>query len=155
MQFNCADSIVVGTASSPLLEQLGNVSTDQLRQRITWTGDRNFYVGVANFWSIKSPGADASADSMTLDAWRSHWGAGENNVSTSVPWKQLPPAERAISAHSPADYALDSAAGENSPRKAASDGRDAGMDAERLPSPPPEPGLPEKADQKPAPKAKD
>lgn len=133
VQFNCADSILIVSPSSPLIEQLGSASTEQFRQRISWTGDRNFYVGVANFWSIRSTGAEASAESMTLDAWRSHWGPDENNVSTSVQWKQLPPAERAVSAHSPSDYSLDDASPQNPPRKAAHDGRDAGQDAGRLP----------------------
>ncbi len=133
VQVNCADSIVIATPSSSLIEQIGTAATEQYRQRISWTGDRNFYVGFTNFWSIKSTGAEASAESMTFDAWRSHWGVGENNVSTSVQWKQLPPADRAVSAHMPSDYALDDTSPQNPPRKAASDGRDAGLDASRLP----------------------
>jgi hypothetical protein len=42
------------------------------------------------------------------------------------------------------DYALDEASAANPPRKAASDGRDAGMDAQRLPSFPQPPGPAEK-----------
>lgn len=133
VQFNCADSILIASPSSPLIEQIGSAPTEQFRQRLSWTGDRNFYVGVTNFWSIKSTGAEASAESMTLDAWRSHWGPDENNVSTSVQWKQLPPAERAVSAHLPVDYSLDDVSPQNPPRKAAHDGRDAGLDASRLP----------------------
>lgn len=133
IQVDCADSILLIAPANPLIEQVGSASTEQFRQRITWTGDRNCYVGVTNFWSIKSTGAEASAESMTLDAWRSHWRTSESIIATSVQWKQLPPAERAASTHLPSDYSLDEASPQNPPRKAAHDGRDAGMDASRLP----------------------
>jgi len=131
-QINCTDSIVLGSASAPLLEQVGSATADHLRQRIVWTGDRNFYPGWTSFWSLRFLDAEYTSESMAFDAWLLHWGTAENNVSQSVAWKQLPQAEQPPSAHAPADYALSETAAENPARKAASDGRDAGMDPERL-----------------------
>lgn len=132
VEINCADSIVLGNPGAPLLEQVGSGSADQFRQRITWTGDRNFYPGWTTFWSLQLRDADDTSESMAFDAWLLHWGAAENNVSQSVEWKQLPPADRPPSAHIPADYTLSDSATGNPARRGASDGRDAGMDLERL-----------------------
>ena len=143
-RINCTDSIVLGTAAGPLLEQLGNASAAQFRERIVWNGDRNFYPGLVNFWSLRFSSPDTPPGSMTFEAWQSHWSSSENNVSQLVAWKQLPLADRPISAHAPADYALSDTATDNPARKAASDGRDAGMDADRLRPLPPEPVPPAK-----------
>jgi len=146
-QINCTDSIILGASGGPLLEQVGGVAPDHFKQRITWSGDRNFYVSFGNLWSLRGVGTGLLSGPMALEAWRAHWGANENNVGSSVQWKQLPPADRPTNAHTPADYALSDSPGENPARKAASDGRDAGMDASRLPTAPQEPQTPEKTGQ--------
>ena len=52
LQVACADSILLGRAGSPLIEQVGEGEIDDFRQQITWNGDRNCYDGFDVFWSI-------------------------------------------------------------------------------------------------------
>ena len=45
LQCSCTDSILLGRAGGPLLEQIGQGEVDNFRQQIAWTGDRNCYDG--------------------------------------------------------------------------------------------------------------
>jgi len=145
-KIDCRDSIILGFSAGPLLEQVGSATGEQFRQRIAYSGDRNFFVGLSNFWSIRFLSPEISPESMTFDVWRTQWKPHEGNSRSEVHWKQLAPASRPPSAQTAADYALSDTA-DNPPRKAASDARDAGMDAERLRPLPQEPGPPDKAGQ--------
>jgi hypothetical protein len=134
-QLSCSDSILVGGAESALVEQVGNASLDQFRERIAWTGDHNVYLGFSRFWSIRSLDPNAPVETMDFDAWRARWSSSESNPSVRAEWKRPLPLDRPTSAQVPADYALGDTA-DNPPRKGASDGRDAGMDLTRIPVPP-------------------
>ncbi len=136
LEVNASDCILIGDASAPLIEQSGIDETADFRKRITWNGDRNFYEGFSTFWRISSSGADAQQ--MSLAEWQTFWGSRENQpVAGKVAWQELPPATRPVHELAPADFGLRS--GENPARGAASDGRDAGFQADQLPIAPQNP----------------
>jgi hypothetical protein len=148
-QIECRNSILIGDPTAALVEHADATDVDAVRQGIVWNGDRNFYEGFGSFWTIRPAGATASAEAMLWDAWRELWGPHKENASNwgRVQWKQLPPADRPISSHVPADYALNpSGASANPAIGAAGDGRDAGCLFDRLPplevAPPPSPASP-------------
>ncbi len=136
-KIRCADSILVGAAGAPLIEQVGAEDADDLRRQITFAGDRNFYKDFDTFWIIRNPGQDAPLESMDFNAWRAHWGSEAENLPKldQVSFKRLPDADRPLHSHTPADYLLsDSKATPNNPALgAASDGSNAGMQPDRLP----------------------
>jgi hypothetical protein len=134
-QIDCRNSILIGDAAAPLVEHVDAVSIEAARQGFVWNGDRNFYEGFGSFWNIRSAGAATPAEAMPLDAWRELWGPRqENSPRGRVQWKQLPPGDRPVPSHLPADYALNpSGAAANPAIGSANDGRDAGCLFERLP----------------------
>jgi serine/threonine-protein kinase len=137
LQLACTDSILVGGSGNALLEQIGAGDVEDFRQRITWNGDRNCYDGFEVFWSIRGLDSEAPPELMAFEAWRAHWGPEHENLPRlgRVNWRKLPAADRAVHRFTPADFALSEAAG-NPAVGAASDGRNIGLEADRLPAPP-------------------
>jgi len=143
-QVDCRNSILVGGPASSLVEHLDVSAADTARQEFAWNGDRNFYEGFGNFWSIRIAGAATSAEVMSFDAWREYWGPERESVPNwnRAQWRQLPGADRPVPAHLPSDYVLNpSTASANPALGAASDGRDMGCLFDRLPgaASPPQP----------------
>jgi hypothetical protein len=144
-RIDCVNSILT-TSARPLIEQLGVPATesdDQFRGRIEWTGERNFYQGIGQFWKVQLSDPDIPMDvpepvyAWDIEAWKTHWGSRENLPQVDrVQWARLPGRERPMYTHAPKDYALDAAAPSPSPGGAASDRRDAGALADRLPQVP-------------------
>jgi serine/threonine-protein kinase len=132
LEINASDCIFVGkSASAPLVEQSGVDEPEEMRKRIAWNGDRNFYEGFNVFWRMGGPGGAETAVQMTLADWQGFWGPREiRPTADQVAWRVSPPG-RSVDLHLPADYALGS--GENPARNAASDGRDAGVQIDQLP----------------------
>jgi serine/threonine-protein kinase len=145
----CADSILVGSAAGALIEQSGIAPSDRARDRVDFSGQRNFYQNFASFWTVYSNQPEQPPESWDADAWLLHW-AGTGGESfpnfNRVQWKQPPPDDRPVHAHVPGDYALSDAAGADNPALgAASDSSDAGCQLGRLPPVPalaPWPGAP-------------
>ena len=138
LQVSCADSILLGRAGSPLIEQVGEGEIDDLRQHITWNGDRNCYDGFDVFWSIDHLDSDIPPERMTFEGWKSHWGPEHENLprAGAVEWRKLPPADQPVHRSTPDDFALNEASAGNPAVGAASDGRNLGFQAER-PAPTP------------------
>ena len=130
------DSILVGGAGSSLIEQVGEGDVDDFRRQITWNGDRDCYEGFEVFWSIRRLDSETPPDQMTFDAWKTHWGSEHENLCRSgrVDWRKLPAADRPLDRAVPADYALNEKSPANPAVGMASDGRDIGMEAARLPA---------------------
>jgi len=140
IQVNCADSILIGSADSPLIEQVIAQSGDKLQEQTAWNGDRNFYEKFAIFWSKKYLDSEDPPEQMNFDAWRAYWGLERENlpIANRVGWKELPELARPLHTHAPANYALTSSeVSENPALGAASDGRDVGFQADLLPQLPP------------------
>ena len=145
----CADSILLGSAAGALIEQAGIAPNERARDRVEFSGQRNFYQNVTSFWTVYGTRPDQPPESWNADAWLAHWATtgGENLPAfNSVQWKQQPPDDRPVHAHVPADYALNDAAGAGNPALgAATDSSDAGCRLGRLPAVPalsPWPGAP-------------
>jgi hypothetical protein len=138
-EFDCRDSIFVTQADAPLVEQRGTNTVPELRARVHWSGERQYYDGFQTFWRIASGGMQTVSEQMDFDDWQENW-AGHARLMSRAPiaWKQLPDAQRPFSAHSPQDYAL-SESSNNPPVRGASDGQDAGCIAWQLSTLPPEP----------------
>jgi hypothetical protein len=131
-QIRCADSILVGSGASVLIEQNGVADVAKAQQRILWDGDLNFYEGFVVFWTISPLNASQPSEQMLFGTWQSHWRAYENGPFLDhVQWKQLPVKDQPVHAYTPSDYAL--TPGENPAQGAASDLSEAGFLADRLP----------------------
>lgn len=145
-QFRCADCIILGTAASPMIAQEGTASLDVLRRRFAWNGERNFYQGFDQFWTIDDADAETPPEQRDFDAWQTYWTAQSEQRPSIEPvvWKRLPEPDRPLCAHAADDYLLDKTA-DNPAINAVNDGGYAGMLHENLPpAPPPSPSPAEK-----------
>ena len=136
LEVRATDCVFVGAAGRPLLEQTGLESAESLRRRVTWTGDHNFYEGFEVFWAVRAAGNGPAATLLDFTGWCNHWTPLRENLPTraAVVRQPAPPAGQPLHAISAADLAL-SEGDDNPARGAASDGRDAGLQPERLPPP--------------------
>jgi hypothetical protein len=148
-QIDCRNSILVGSPSAALVENVGAISMEAARQTLAWNGDRNFYEEFGSLWSVRVGNTAGTTETMTFDAWREHWTTQRENMPSwhRVQWKRLPAADRAVPSRLASDYALGaSGASPNPAIGAASDGRDAGCLLDRLAplaiSPQPAPAAP-------------
>ncbi len=123
-QIDCADTILSAAGGGPLIEQLSDDGVEDLRDRLVWTGDRNFYEGFEVFWLVRRVDSDLPGDVMPLDLWKSFWGPEHENFPQwgKVSWRTPAAADRPLHRHVPADYLLSDAPG-NPSRGTASDGR--------------------------------
>ena len=132
---NCSDSILMASADSPLIEQIGETSLNDPHPLFTWSGDRNYYHGFIVFWKIDDLRSDMPAERIEFEAWQTRWAPDDEIHSRwgRVDFRRSPEASRPLHAQTPADYTLTDSA-ENWARDAASDGTDVGFSADRLPS---------------------
>jgi serine/threonine protein kinase len=139
-QINCADTILVGSPGSSLIEQVADRGPDDLRQQIAWSGDRNIYDGFDVFWAIRRLDPEAPPDLMAYEAWKLHWGSQRENLprSEKVDWKLLPEAGVPLDRHAPADYSLNMVDDANPAVGTSSDGHNLGCQLDRLSAVPPE-----------------
>jgi len=144
-----SDSIFIGATGVSLVEHGGAESADQCRRWLEWNGDRNFYQGFENFWTIATSDPSAAPESMPFDAWQLFWGPERESLPelNRVVWKKLPEAGRPLHAQTPADYALGGEINTSPARGAASDGEDAGAQISSLPA------APAQAEAEPAPRS--
>ncbi len=132
LEVNASNCIFYGK-SEPLIDQTGSEEPDELRRRVAWTGDRNFYQGFDCWWRIGGPGANESALKMNFADWQAFWAAHEIQPSAGqVKWRNSPADQRGAHLQKPADYEL--GAGDNPAHNSASDGHDPGMLIDLLPA---------------------
>ncbi len=134
VQLNCTDNIFMISPGNSLIEQEVLGPLENARRQIVWNGDHNFYQDTEVFWTIRSLDAQPPSDTLTFEGWRKYWGSfpGKPTVFRRILWNKLPGADRPVHSHTPADYGLDEASLENPAIGTASDGRNAGMNAENL-----------------------
>ncbi|NUQ66473.1 MAG: hypothetical protein HUU20_28765, partial [Pirellulales bacterium] len=139
VEIRCADSILVGSGAAALVEQNGVGDVAGAQQRVSWDGYRNFYEGFTVFWAISPLNPSQRSEQMPFAAWESHWTPDREilPLRNLVGWKQLPAADKPVSAHTAADYTLDHSDQENPPLRWPTDGSAAGLAPERLPPAPP------------------
>lgn len=131
-EIKCANSILICDPRRPLIEQIGVDTVAELRGKVRWDSERNFYDGVRVFREIHGRTREGMPDDLTLTTWQAFWQGGERSWGR-VQWKSLPDSTRPISTYTPFDYALDATLSENPAVHGATDGRDAGCAAELLP----------------------
>ena len=134
VSFNCADNIIMTSHGNSLIEQEVVGSLENARRQIVWNGDHDFYQDVNVFWTIRGFGAKPSSDKMSFEGWRAYWGPSRENQPSlgHVKWNNLPGPDRPPHLQTPADFILDEADMENPALDPAGDGRNAGMQIERL-----------------------
>ncbi|MFZ5831920.1 MAG: serine/threonine-protein kinase [Planctomycetota bacterium] len=123
----CLNSILLGKGA--LVEQLTYDDAESARQRFDWRGERNFFAGFHPLWIVRAPGG---ALEYTMDF--ATWAAQHESQASqeAIQWETPLPSERPIWQCVPREFALADEP-ENPALGAASDGRDVGMIAERLP----------------------
>ncbi len=134
-EIRCHDSILAIPGTSPLVEQSGPETAEELKRRLLWYGDWNFYEGCRIFWRVES-GEEGSPDElMDFAAWQAHWGPQREIMPKldQVVWKHPLDTTQPAHARVPADYALAELPAENPALGAARDGRDVGLRRDRLP----------------------
>ncbi len=137
-EIRCTNSILIADSDAALIEQRGVDRIHDMRGRLEWHGDRNFYEGVDVFWQIHGLDQDQAPDQMTLPTWRSFWGGTRENLPSQsrVAWRGALPTDRPLAEQTAADYLLDDDSQQANPaRGAASDGFDAGFRADLLAQP--------------------
>ena len=144
VQLNCAWNIIMTSRGNSLIEQevIGPVEIG--RRRIVWNGDHNFYQDVNVFWAIRSLGSEPRSDKLSFEGWRTYWGPSRENqpYSGRIEWNNPPGPDNPPHWQTPADYSINESAEENPAVEASEDGRNAGMQIERLMDTP----LPSQAD---------
>ena len=131
LEIAASDCIFICDPASAFVEQSGSDDPEDFRRRISWNGDRNFYERLTTYWRIGAPGSEVAVQ-MNLHDWQTFW--GEKKISRSRDRSSGRPFRRPrvrCRPDVPGDFAL--RAGENPARGAASDGRDAGFQADSLP----------------------
>ena len=136
-EVQCADSILLGDAETPLVQQTGIDEVDALKGRITYFGTRPFYQGIRKFWAVDARHANGT-ESLVLDfdAWREHWGFDESYpLLDQVIWRTPPARDKPAHLRTPGEFQLASTS--SNPAKGggedgASDGKDAGMLTEQI-----------------------
>ncbi len=134
LEINASDCIFSGK-TEPFIDQTGPEEPEELRRRLAWTGDRNFYEGFDCWWRIGGPGSAEPALKMNFADWQAFWAAHEiQPTANQVKWRNSQPSERhGPHRQQPADYTL-LGAGDNPAHNSASDGHDAGMLIDLLPA---------------------
>lgn len=136
-EVHCANSIVIVDPQSPLVEQQGVDTVRDFRERLDWTGERNFYQGFAIFWRIGGLDASEEPQQATLATWQTLSKVREHLPAWGrVRWQTGPDASAPRHRDKPRDYALLDDSRVNPARRGAADGLDAGALIDALPEAP-------------------
>ncbi|MBL8829524.1 MAG: protein kinase [Planctomycetaceae bacterium] len=135
---DCRDSILRATEPGMLIDQQRVDPADVFQKQLTWSAERNFYLGFDRtvFWRVTDVTNSTQVRQFTYEQWCDHWGAqGELLPQTDqVKWRGLPAVDRPPHELQPADFALADANMAQPARGGASDGSDIGMLVHLLPS---------------------
>lgn len=135
LEIQCANSILIGNAEGPLLEQLGTPPGAALQSLVRWNGERNFYQGFAVFWRTATATGETAVEQLGFDDWQALWGPDRETLPSwgQVQWHGLPGPEQTLCERQPSDYRLADNGIDNPALGAASDGANAGAQLDRLP----------------------
>jgi hypothetical protein len=136
-EVHCANSIILVDPQSPLVEQQGVDTVRDFRERLVWTGERNFYQGFVIFWRISGLDASEEPQQATLATWQTLSKVREHLPTWGrVRWQTGPEVTAPRHRDEPANYALLDDSRLNPARRGAADGLDAGARLEALPEAP-------------------
>jgi serine/threonine-protein kinase len=137
LDVDCVDSIFTGDTSASFIKQDGIDDIATFENFVSWNGERNFYEGFDHdaLWTVNDENTDRGPTRMSLSDWQAHWGATHDVLPTwgDVQWRR-PSTNTPICQRTADDYALADSGPDNMARTGASDGRDAGMVIDALPS---------------------
>jgi serine/threonine-protein kinase len=106
-QFTCTEDVFVGVPGVPLIQQDGEVNTENARQHLVWNGNENYYENIDLLWMIRGPDLEINPDKFNVDAWKAYWQSRENQPHFEhLSWQKAIPANRPLHTHGPADYTL-------------------------------------------------
>lgn len=134
LQVSSSNSIFSTNHPEPLVTASGMVPAQDLRQLLTWSGQRNFYDRFDSLWMILSTDGAGRMENLNFAMWQNHWGTAleveprDDGVLWQEDWATKPLAEMRSD-----DFALDREVLDNPAVSGATDGRDAGADLSKLP----------------------
>jgi serine/threonine-protein kinase len=134
LQVSSSNSIFSTNHPEPLVTASGMVPAQDLRQLLTWSGQRNFYDRFDSLWMILSTEGAGRMENLNFAMWQNHWGTAleveprDDGVLWREDWATKPLAEMWAD-----DFALDREVLDNPAVSGATDGRDAGADLSKLP----------------------
>jgi serine/threonine protein kinase len=133
VRFSSRDNLFASASNQPLLDQQLPADQVDYRKLVGWTGERNFFDNLDQFWVVHTP-TGAGMQQFDFEAWCSFWGSSETVGSQNEPivWRRLW-RQRRWSEIAADDASLDRTAAVNPPRSAGTDGLDAGATLEQLP----------------------
>lgn len=129
VQAHVRNSVFEQIGAAPLVTMDANVSPDDARRVLQWSGERNFYSHAESFWHIGSTEED-----FVFQDWLDHWGPGSEVGPSDRPayWQTDWPND--LHRITASNFKLSRDDGVmNAPVQGATDGNDAGCDPRRLP----------------------
>ena len=133
-EINCTNCILAVSPAAPLVDQRGPDAADEYLSRVQWSGDHDAFDALDTFWKIQSGATQSLVRQMDFDQWQQHW-ASRSKPATNEPvgWLRPLSVDRPFHAQTPADYALDTALGDNPAVAAGANEVDLGLIADELP----------------------
>ena len=134
VQFNCSDNIIMTSSGNSLIEQDVTGPLENAKRQIVWNGDHNTYPESGIFWTIRSLDSEPSSDTISFDAWCSHWGPSRENqpFAGQIGWNSSPAANRPLHAQLPSDYLITKPLAEKTKKETDATYHNAGMQLDRL-----------------------
>lgn len=118
----------------PMVHMKSAAVYSDVRSRLLWNGDRNFFDQIEHFWQIDSGSGQMGTSSLNFPQWKAIWNPSDPTSSENGPIYWNDPTWRgqdlaALSLHA---FALDLTLDVNPAIRAAADGRDAGAPLDEL-----------------------
>ena len=133
----CADSILLSTSGTPLVDYDGIDVRNDFLNTFQWTGERTFYEGyqAENFWRLAS--GDDVTQMLTYDDWRAQWGPQREFQAAwrEIRWRRPLPSTFSFHAVQPGDFTLADVTPPQKALRGGADGSDIGMHLADLPTP--------------------
>lgn len=85
VKISARNNLIGIRGGQPLLEIRSVADTVDLQPQVTFSGERNFYDGLRDFWRIVPRLGDRPSLEMEFDNWKRFWGSGELNSSQNLP----------------------------------------------------------------------
>ncbi len=120
----------------PLIVMKDAGDLTDMQRLFFWNGDRNYYDSVSVFWQLGGRQSAATARQLNFDEWRNYWGNNEGTGSTNaaVVWRTKP-SDYPWTKMTADAVELNTMATSNPAVNGASDGTNAGVTLNKLPSP--------------------
>ena len=137
LTIRCQDSLIIGQASTVLIDQPKAELLDAKQEWLIWRGERTCYHGVEVFWRLGSA-ADVPLQ-LGFEGWRDYWalhpwGEEIRTARTTIRWKNQPGDRLPIETARGDDFVIDDSDPDLPELHAASDGGPVGMRFDLLPS---------------------